>query len=203
MKKSIYSLLITAAILTGCSKEYELRESVFIPDKTFSELPAYTEWGYNTFGAFYDRELFLYSTKEVPAKIICTGGTTSFVLRGQKNSYGYYYWNDADEMSVTFALSGLQPSGFADLVSLNGKSFDLTDVSNKVTVFMDGATIEPQMLEGELVFRRAQQLFVDKQQIEVILSGEFSFKAIVSGNPVSMSEGRFDVGIANDNFFKY
>lgn len=203
MKKFILPTLIIVLIASGCSKEAELKKSVFIPDKEFSELPAYTEWGYNTFGAFYDRQLFLYSDQEVPAKIINTQGNTSFVLKGQKDSYGYYYWNDANEMSVTFYISGPDPSVYSDLVSLNGARIDLSDPENRIIIFMDGETIEPQVLEGELVFKKAQQLFVDKQQIEVILSGLFSFKALVNGNPVSLSEGRFDVGISNDNFFKY
>jgi hypothetical protein len=203
MKKLIYSSIIIIAIIAGCSKEYELKKSIFIADPDFSELPAYTEWGYNTFGAFYDRQLFLYSEQEIPGKVICTGGTTTFVLKGQKNSYGYFYWDDANEMSVYFNIPGSQPSNYSDLISLNGTNLDLTKAENKVIIFMDGETIEPQILEGELEFKKSQQLFVDKQQIEVILSGVFSFKALIGGDPVSVSEGRFDIGIGSDNFFKY
>lgn len=203
MKKLIYPSIIIIAILAGCSKEYELKKSIFIADPDFSELPAYTEWGYNTFGAFYDRQLFLYSEQEIPGKVICTGGTTTFVLKGQKNSYGYFYWEDANEMSVYFTIPGSQPSNYSDLISLNGTNLDLTKAENKVIIFMDGETIEPQILEGELEFKKVQQLFVDKQQIEVILSGVFSFKALIGGDPVSVSEGRFDIGIGSDNFFKY
>ena len=44
---------------------------------------------------------------------------------------------------------------------------------------------------------------VDKQQYEIILSGVFDFQALINNEPTSISMGRFDVGIANDNFFKY
>ena len=204
MKKIIFPSIVFAIFLfVGCSKEYELKKSVFIPDPDFPQLPAYTEWGYNTFGAFYERELFLYSEQKVPAKIICTGGTTSFVLKGQKDSFGYYYWNDWNEMTVTFNLPGVQPEVYSDLISLNKSVFDLTSPEIKVTIFMEGQTFEPQILNGELEFKKAQQLFVDTEQIEVILSGVFSFQALVNGEPISLSEGRFDVGIGNDNFFKY
>ena len=203
MKKIVYPSIIIIAIMAGCSKEYELRKSVFIADPDFSELPAYTEWGYNTFGAFYDRQLFLYSEQEVPGKVICTGGTTTFVLKGQKNSYGYYYWDDANEMSVTFDLPLIQPAVYSDLINLNKIKFDLTGEGCRVSIHMDGETFEPQILQGELEFKKAQQLFVDTQLTEVILSGLFSFQALVNGEPISVSEGRFDVGIGSDNFFKY
>jgi hypothetical protein len=104
---------------------------------------------------------------------------------------------------MTFTINITQPVTYSDLISLDGKRFDLTGTENRVTIYMDGQTIEPQIFEGELEFKKAQQLFVDKQQIEVILSGIFSFKALVDDDPVSISEGRFDVGISNDNFFKY
>jgi hypothetical protein len=46
-------------------------------------------------------------------------------------------------------------------------------------------------------------LFVDEEKQQVILSGVFSFKAVVEGEPVTVSEGRFDVGMSSLNFFKY
>ncbi len=204
MKSIFFSFILSAVCLSiGCSKEYELKKSIFIPDPDFPDLPAYSEWGYNTFGAFYDRELFLYSEQKVPAKIICQSGITTFVLRGQKNSYNYYYWSDGNEMSITFKLPVAAPSGYSDLTSLNKKKIDLKSEVGMVMIYMDGMTFEPQILEGILEFKRAQQLFVDKKEVEVILSGLFSFKALVNGNPVSLTEGRFDVGIGTDNFFIY
>ena len=43
--------------------------SVYIEDADIPGMPAYTEWGYNTFGAFYGRDLFTYTDKEVPLVI--------------------------------------------------------------------------------------------------------------------------------------
>ena len=205
MTRTIYLSAITFVIflVAGCSKEYELKKSIFIPDPDSPDLPAYTEWGYNTFGAFYERQLFLYSEQEIPAKIIYAGGTTSFVLKGQKNSYGYYYWDNMKEMTLTFRLPAIQPSSYHNLTILDKMKIDLSSEDGLVTLFMDGETFEPEILQGELEFKRVQQLFVDTKETEVILSGVFSFQALVNGEPVSLSEGRFDVGIGIDNFFRY
>lgn len=205
MKRALYSLSIVFTVIfaNGCSKDYELSKSIFIPDPDFPDLPAYTEWGYNTFGAYYERGLFLYSEQAVPAKIISAGGKTSFVLKGQKNSYGYHYWDGQKEMSVTFTLPSLQPESYAALTVLDKKKFGLSGATGIVTLFMDGDTIEPDILQGELEFKRVQLLYVDTRQTEVILSGVFSFQALIKGEPVSVTEGRFDVGIGENNFFRY
>jgi hypothetical protein len=68
---------------------------------------------------------------------------------------------------------------------------------------MDTDTFEVEVLQGKLEFKKARQLMVDTDQIEVILSGYFAFLALVDGEPVSVTDGRFDVGIGEDNFFKY
>jgi hypothetical protein len=59
------------------------------------------------------------------------------------------------------------------------------------------------ILSGELTFKRAQNLLVDEKQVEVILSGYFEFKALIDNEPVTISNGRFDVGISPDNFYNY
>lgn len=69
MKKFIYILAI-AATLCGCFKESDLKKSIFIPDPDDSRLPAYTEWGYNTFGAYFDRDIFIYTDNTTPFKLI-------------------------------------------------------------------------------------------------------------------------------------
>ncbi|HNR42271.1 MAG TPA: hypothetical protein PKL65_08570 [Bacteroidales bacterium] len=205
MKRAVYSLIAAAAIIlaNGCSKEYELNKSIFIPDPDFPELPAYTEWGYNTFGAYYERGLFLYSENAIPAKIIRAGGITSFVLKGQKDGYGYHSWDNRKEMSVTFLLPSVMPDSYADLTILDKKIIDLVNTPGAVKLFLDGDTIKPDILQGELEFRRVQLLYVDSKQTEVILSGVFSFQALIKDEPVSVTQGRFDVGIGEDNFFSY
>jgi hypothetical protein len=185
----------------SCSKETELMKSVFIPDDDYPDLPAYTEWGYNTFGAYYDRELFIYNESEVPAKVVNTGGKTSFTFKGQKGSSDYSY--DYTDMSLIFDFIGFAPQSYSDLVVLDDISVDLTDPACKVSVLIDTSKYEVDILNGTIYFKRAQNLLVDKKEIEVILSGTFDFQAVIEGEPVSITLGRFDVGIGPDNFFKY
>ena len=192
-----------AIILASCSKEFELDKSVFIPDKDYPDLPAYTEWGYNTFGALYERELFLYNDISIPVKVINTGGKTSFTFKGHKGQSGSYYYNSDNSMSLNFDLYGFLPASYTNLIELNDTIIDLAGPLCKVSLMMDSVEHQVVVLNGTLNFKRAQNLFVDKKQMEVILSGTFEIQALIENEPTSITAGRFDVGIGPDNFFKY
>jgi hypothetical protein len=204
MKKLLlYLIFIMMLIFAACSDEAELDKSVFIPDNENPNLPAYTEWGYNTFGAYYERDVFKYNDWEIPAKIVITGGRTSFILKGQKGASDYYYGYNNNDMSITFDLN-LQdpvPSVYTDLVRLNSTIIDLTQGGNKVYIKLDANEFEAQILNGKLEIKKAQILKIDTKQIEVILSGYFDFQTLIDEEPISISLGRFDVGIGPSNFF--
>jgi len=200
MKKQIFILAVIIFLFTSCKKENELKKSVMLYDSELTDLPAYSEWGYNTFGAYYDREVFI-SNEKTPAKIIFSNNLMSFILDGQKGTS--YYYNSSNEMSVTFKISGIIPEDYKNLTILNDTTFDLKNPAYQVLVKIDTTEYTANILSGELYFKRAQNLFVDKKQVEVILSGYFDFKAIINNEPVTISDGRFDVGIDNDNFYIY
>jgi hypothetical protein len=48
---------------------------------------------------------------------------------------------------------------------------------------------------GELHVIRVQNLLVDNNPTETILSGTFEFEGVMNGDPVSITHGRFDVGV--------
>ena len=200
MKKQL--LIFSAAILIflSCAKENELKKSVFVYDKEFTDLPAYSEWGYNTFGAYYDRIPFVSNNMVVPAKVIVQNNTMAFVLAGQKQS-GNYYSNS--EMTITFKMPGFTPADYTGLLLLNDTVLDLSKPAYQVLVSIDTIKYTATILSGELKYKRAQNLLVDKKQIEVILSGYFEFKALINDKPITVSDGRFDVGISSDNFYTY
>jgi hypothetical protein len=209
--KTYASILIAlvAGLSLNCSREYELERSIFIADSVYTDLPAYTEWGYNTFGAFFDREIFVSNNAQIPAKVTCTDGNTSFILNGQRGSgysyyggYGGYYYGDGT-LSTTFLLEGVQYGNVSDLVTWNDTLIDLTSPDCKVFITEDTTRTEVEILNGSLHIKRAQYLLVDDKMVEVILSGRFSFQMLYNGEPVSMSDGRFDVGIDENNFFIY
>lgn len=203
MRKNLIKLFISVVILSvSCSKEYELNKSVFIPDRDFPDLPAYTERGYNTFGAYYDRELFLYDDNTVPVKVINTGGKTSFTLKGHKGNTGYYS-GTSSQMSLSFGLHGFLPDSYSDLIALNDTIINLQDSLCQVSLLIDNAEPNVRILNGSLNFKRAQNLIVDKEQVEVILSGTFEFQALIDNEPISITSGRFDVGVGTGNFFRY
>ena len=203
MKKYLFIIvLVTIVVASGCSNDNELKKSVFIEDSDYPDLPEYSEWGYNTFGAYYDREAFVSNDNEVPAKIIVTNNLTSFVLTGLEGAYSYYSSNNT-KMSMTFKVSGFLPQNYKQLIALNDTTFDLRNSSYQVLVAIGTVTDTATILEGGLTFKRAQNLIVDTKQEEVILSGYFDFKALINNEPITISNGRFDVGISSDNFYNY
>lgn len=196
--------IILLVIISACSKDYELDKSIFIQDKDYPYLPAYTEWGYNTFGALYDRQPFVNSDLKVPFKIICTGGKTSISLKGHiGESLYYYYHSNQKPIILNFDLIGFVPESLSNLIELHDTIIDLTSPLCKVSLTLDTVKYSLTVLNGSLNFKRAQNLIVDKQPYEIILSGIFNFQALINNEPTSISMGRFDMGIANDNFFKY
>jgi hypothetical protein len=198
-------MILTAALLSAaCSDEAELQKSVFIPDEDYPGLPAYTEWGYNTFGAYYDREIFVCNEFEVPAKVVNTEGKTSFILTGTRGSYYYYdYSGGNNSISVSFDLIGFLPQAYTDLVALNDSVIDLLNPNCMVMVTKDGQKYQEHIIAGTLHFKRVQNLIVDKEQVEVILSGTFEYQALMNDVPFSLSLGRFDVAVGNNNFYRY
>jgi hypothetical protein len=201
MKNYIY-IASLVLLLVSCSKDYELTKSVYKQDLEFTDLPAYSEWGYNTFGVYYDRTPFVFNDETIPAKALNTNNEFSFLLSGQLGAYSYYS-SSYSEMSLKFVFTDTIYEEYQDLVSLNNTTIDLTNPLYKVILEKDQSTDTLDIISGELYFKRVQNLKVDTKPVEIILSGYFGFKALIGGKPVTFSEGRFDVGIGTSNFYYY
>ena len=194
----LFSLILTT--LAGCTDDYDLQKSVFIKDRQFAELPAYSEWGYNTFGAYYGNEVFLSNDYLIPARVIAGDNSMAFMLTGQKGSSDDYSGNN--EMTLTFLLNGYSPVYYQDLTIFNDSIIDLKNPAWQVVITIGAMEYTADILGGELEFKRVQNLLVDKSPMEVIMSGYFEFQGSLNGNPVSVTHGRFDVGIDGGNFYR-
>ena len=195
MKKYIFlPVLVVMLLAGGCSQDFNLEKSVFIEDINNPGLPEYSEWGYNTFGAYIDRKTFVSDLTDLPSKIIVNKDTFNFLLKGRSNS---------DDISLKFSVIGYSPADYTDLISLNDSTFNLTGKNCIITLTEPLSTKILTVYEGTLVFKRVQKLYVDKVLTESILSGTFNFKTFINAEPVSISSGRFDVGIGSENFYKF
>jgi hypothetical protein len=183
----------------GCKKETELKKSVYMADSEMPELPAYSEWGYNTFGAFYDRQVFRSSDALVPSKVYSSDTATQLILEGEL--WEDEYASTHSDMSLTIILKNFTPLNYGELVVLNDSVIDMKDPGCMVQLSGSFITKPVNILSGTLYFKRVQNLSVDKQHIEAIVSGYFEFKAVINDKPVTVSEGRFDLGIGPDNFY--
>lgn len=188
----LFFILIAFA---SCSKDYQLEKTIFYPDPEFPDLPKYSEWGYNTFGAYYDRQVFVSSNDIQPLKVIVKDGITSFRFSGRLNNY--------KEMSVAFTMDNFLPETYIDLLTLDQKTIDLKDPHYGVSIKIDGIILDIYLLGGTLEFKKAQNLIVDKKAEQVILSGTFEFQVVVDDEPFTISRGRFDQGVSYDNFFRF
>ncbi len=186
-------IVALALLLTGCSIN-SLNDSTFIEDRNNPGLPEYSEWGFNTFGAYIDRSAYVSAYDVMPAKIIVSADTFQLRLNGQ--------WKGSP-LTLKFSLKGYNPTNYSSLTSLNDSRFNLVDKNYKVTMIYLGNTQVLNVYEGELYFKRVQLLYVDKESTETILSGTFMFKTHFADEPVTISSGRFDLGIGFDNFYKF
>ncbi|MCW3789565.1 hypothetical protein [Plebeiibacterium sediminum] len=193
--KYIYPILfLLLVVLAGCSDDdLYLEESVFIEDPEVPGLPIYSEYGYNTFGVRYDRDVITNNTADYPLKVIVSDGSCSFNFNGRKD-----YYND---FNITLKLDNYLPNDEYDLLDLNNQVIDLTGEQVDVEIEDNGKEESVEILNGQFTFKKVQRLTVDEVESGVILSGVFDFKAIINGEPVAFSYGRFDVIISYSNFF--
>ena len=190
--KKVYFILIVSVLLSSCSEE-PMDRTIFISDENNAQLPAYTEWGYNSFGAEYERDYFLVSNKIVPCKITYRNNQLHFLLSGTLTS--------GDKMSLLFTFPMTEITDFQDLIQLHNYKINLADHTATVTIRQEGESdVNIAVTEGNLYFKRAQLLSIDDEMNRVILSGLFDIRFLQDGFPVSISNGRFDVGITKDVF---
>jgi len=189
-------LFLILIIIISCKKDKNLRDSIFIEDVESPGLPIYSEWGYNTFGAYYDREVFISNDKKVPLKIIVTNDTMTFNFFGQLGNTSY------NNMTMKFYFTNFLPVNYEDLLQLNDTIIYLNN-TNKISINIYGSNVNVTLLNGYFKVDKAQLLFVDTKETEVILSGHFEFQALINNEPIAISDGRFDIGINQSNFFSY
>lgn len=195
MKNLLYTLVILPFFFS-CSESNDLDETITIYEEGTS-LPIYSEWGYNTFGVNYEREAFLSTTYDVPFKVLVDSSFSEFIFKGQISD-SYYYGEGAE---LKFRINGFIPTIFSDLSVLHDSAYNLLD-SNIIVTFAEECTAKKlDIIEGYLYFKRVQSLYVDQKFNQLILSGLFSFKALLDSTPVTFSDGRFDFGLDNENFY--
>jgi len=198
MKKyAVSGLMLSTLLLTGCADDSELKRSIFIKDPEYAGLPKYSEWGYNTFGAYINDETFASGDIQAPAIIESTDTSMSFALSGEKG-------NDISgktRMSMTFVIPGFAPENYQDLTFLDDSTINLQLSACRVLITMGTIQYAADTLSGELRFKRVQNLFVDLNPKEIILSGTFEFNAYLNAQPIHVFHGRFDVGIDPGTFY--
>lgn len=197
MKTTTIIFCVIILAFAGCSKSDEIRDSyfkqsTFIEDPGNPGLPIYSELGYNTFGAYFDREKFISNDNDVPLKVIVTNDTTTLIFKGTKNS---------SDMTLKIGIPDNLPDTYDDLLVYNDTIIDLT--ACKITTIINGQTSSQQVIDGKFEIRKAQKLFVDDSQIEVVLAGVFEFQVLINDEPIAISNGRFDIGVGYSNFFAY
>ena len=198
----ITAFALICIIMTACSVPSELDRTIFIPDENDYNLPAYTEWGYNAFGAMIERNYFLASQSIIPCKILYKNGTLLMEISGVIKSANYY--SDYSEMTLSFNFPSEVYKNYDDLLALHKRTIDLTANDCVVKMKYNGYGAQTlQVVRGELNFLRAQLISIEDTPNRVILSGTFYVQYLEDGVdfPKTIKDGRFDFGITNEFFY--
>lgn len=198
-RKHIYFvalILAVAAITSSCAYDsYELSKTVFIPDYENPGLPIYSEWGYNTFGMYIDRSTFVSTDHILPSKIIVNPDTFYIRLSGFYQSVS---------TTLTISVIGYAPRDYPDLISLNDSTINLKEDNCIITLGKKSEkAVKLPIIDGYITFKKAQNLYVDNELSKTILSGTIQFRTFFDGEPVAITNGRFDLGIGYENFYYY
>ncbi|OJV44846.1 MAG: hypothetical protein BGO29_07970 [Bacteroidales bacterium 36-12] len=193
-KTTIVSLLVIVTFtVSSCSSEdVELSQSVYIEDYDAPGLPIYSEWGYNTFGMYIDKTPFVSTNEFQPSKIYIRPDTFNIDLKGK---YGTY------SAVMRISLKGFTPNDYPDLVVLNDSLINLKSNNCVVTLDYNGIKMKLDIIQGDILFKKVQKLYVDKELVRTNLSGKIQIKTFINNEPVSINNGRFDLGIGYNNFF--
>ncbi len=196
LTKYMYLVLLCPVFFSSCQKmdDFNLSRTVFIEDPYYPGLPIYSEWGYNTFGAYIDRKPFISTDNDLPVKIIVNSDTLNIIMRGKMGS---------QNVDLKFSIKGFSPATHYDLTSLNDTIINLKDNGRQVILKTGDDSQVLKLIEGEINFNRVQLLYVDEELSRTIVSGYFNLKIFLSGEPVAISYGRFDFGIGYENFYNY
>lgn len=187
-------IAISVMVASCSSADFELSKTVFVEDVDYPGLPIYSEWGYNTFGAYIDRSVFTSSSYVLPTKIIVNSDTFKLYLKGMMND---------KPTTIKFEIKGYAPADYPDLISLNDSVINLKNSDCKVTLENGYSVQVLRIIEGNIKFKRVQNLYVDKAFAKTIVSGIFNFKTFFDGEPVAITNGRFDLGIGYENFYNF
>src|SRR5690606_6927520 len=114
MKRNLLLAVTFISVLAGCSRETELQRTIFIEDPDSPGLPQYSEWGYNTFGAYYDRIPFVSTDDYVPARFIVDEQSTTFQLDGVKKQSPF--GAVGEHYILSFTLPDIDPEEYDDLL---------------------------------------------------------------------------------------
>ena len=194
--KTFCNILCILSVST-CSEPYEMEETIFIPDEKDKNLPAYTEWGYNSFGIVYERMYFFSTRNIVPCKVIYQNGILRFSISGRlAPSYSSYSNNENMTLSISFPVA--EPMRvYQDLTVLHKKKIDLSDSSCTVTLTRSGKTEDVSVQTGHFTINRVQLIRIDEKENRAILSGVFELIFWRATIPETMLNGRFDFGISH------
>jgi hypothetical protein len=193
------SVLSVILIASTCSRD-PLDKTIFVPDADDDNLPAYTEWGYNSFGAEYEREYFLFDYGIVPCKIVYKNGKLNFSLIGHLTGEDFDFNGNKAHLTLTFSFPMPAMRSDTDLLTLNNDSIDLTGAGCRLIFQNDQVTDTIAPRHGVLTFKRVQNLYVDGRPNRIILSGTFNVSYLRNDLPESFTNGRFDLGITPDYF---
>ncbi|MCQ2230099.1 MAG: hypothetical protein MJZ13_10210 [Bacteroidales bacterium] len=212
MNRLIYIAVALCSMMTlSCSKDDNLDEIIWIEDDMNAGLPQYSEWGYNTFGAYINAHVFTNNRKNDLWATNCSrvsseGDILHFTLRN-KDEYYYDETHPDDSFhssdSLTFSIPYNHIYECSGLADLNGQIINLSSDKCRVTLKLEdgtnGKATTLDVSEGFLNIKRVQVLYLNGRLTETIMSGEFELKstAIIDGKPrhFDITEGRFDIGI--------
>ena len=201
MKKHIIILAAALFALASCSKS-DLKETVYQEDPDYPGLPAYSEMGYNIYGAYINDKVFHVSSN---------GGNRPFYLVADREglSMTFYGWREGINLNMTFTLpidTTFVLDDYHDLIALEGMSFNIDTTATACQVKLEGL-YAPQIASiysGRITFEKTQQVVVDKEDAEVIVAGKFQFRAFTpNGTQYDVVGGRFDLGVDNTNFVNF
>ena len=196
LSKYICMILLFPLAISSCAKmeDFNLSGTVFIEDPYYPGLPIYSEWGYNTFGAYIDRKPFISTMDDLPVKIIVNTDTLHLILRGRMGS---------ENVDLKISIKGLAPATYFDLTELGNSTFNLKESGRAVSLKIGNLTTVLTLIEGELQVTKVQRLYVDEEPARTIMSGYLNLKTFLNNEPIAISHGRFDLGIGYENFYNY